>query len=157
MAARNAHHASSQLERTNVHAEASSRVVGRGEPSLHALGHATALAEAFGASIDLLHVVPNPYLHDPAGLYLPLPASHLKDLEGDAQKRLNDALPSADRQRFKVRTSVQVGDPAIQIVEYARLESIDLVVIGTHGRSGVAHLVLGSVAERVVRSAPCPS
>jgi nucleotide-binding universal stress UspA family protein len=80
----------------------------------------------------------------------------LKDLEGDAQKRLNGALPSADRQRFNVRTSVQVGDPAIQIVEYARLESIDLVVIGTHGRSGVAHLVLGSVAERVVRSAPCP-
>jgi nucleotide-binding universal stress UspA family protein len=45
-----------------------------GEPSLHALGHATALAEAFGASIDLLHVVPNPYLDDPAGLYLPPPA-----------------------------------------------------------------------------------
>jgi nucleotide-binding universal stress UspA family protein len=51
---------------------------------------------------------------------------------------------------------VKVGDPLRQVVEYARDESMDLIVLGAHGRSGVAHLILGSVAERVVRTAPCP-
>jgi nucleotide-binding universal stress UspA family protein len=51
---------------------------------------------------------------------------------------------------------VKVGDPLRQVVAYARDEAMDLIVLGTHGRSGVAHLFLGSVAERVVRTAPCP-
>jgi nucleotide-binding universal stress UspA family protein len=127
-----------------------------GEPSMGALDHARVIAGRFEASLDLLHVVPNPYLDDPAGLYVPLPETYLKDLVKDAQKRLDEALPSSDRQQFNVRTIVKVGDPVFQIVEYARLESIDLIVMGTHGRSGVAHLFLGSVAERVVRTAPCP-
>ena len=75
---------------------------------------------------------------------------------GEPSVRADEALPSSDRQQFNVRTIVKVGDPVFQIVEYARLESIDLIVMGTHGRSGVAHLFLGSVAERVVRTAPCP-
>jgi nucleotide-binding universal stress UspA family protein len=74
----------------------------------------------------------------------------------DARKRLDDLLGSADRQRLRARPIVKVGDPLRRVVEYARDESIDLIVLGTHGRSGVAHLFLGSVAERVVRTAPCP-
>lgn len=127
-----------------------------GAPSVRALDHAKVLAERFEASLDLLHVVPNPYLDDPAGLYLPLPEPYLEELVKDAQKRLNEILPSFNRQRSNVRTIVKVGDPLFQIVEYARLESVDLIVMGTQGRSGVARLFLGSVAERVVRTAPCP-
>lgn len=127
-----------------------------GEPSVRALEHATVLAERFEASLELLHVVPNPYVDDPTGLYLPLPATFLDELVKDAQKRLDEALTSSDRQRFKVRTIVKIGDPLFQIVEYARVEHVDLIVMGTHGRSGVVHLFLGSVAERVVRTAPCP-
>jgi nucleotide-binding universal stress UspA family protein len=127
-----------------------------GEPGGHALAHARAIAERFDASLDLLHVVPNPYLDHPAGLYLPLPPSYLDELVNDAQKRLDSALAPRDRERFGARMIVRVGDPVVQIVEYARAESIDLIVMGTHGRSGAAHLFLGSVAERVVRTASCP-
>jgi nucleotide-binding universal stress UspA family protein len=126
------------------------------EPSTRALMHAIAMAEQFGASLDVLHVVPNPYVDDPAGLYLPLPVTYVNDLMNDARKRLDDLLDSADRQRLRARAIVKVGDPLRQVVEYARGESVDLIVLGTHGRSGVAHLFLGSVAERVVRTAPCP-
>jgi nucleotide-binding universal stress UspA family protein len=127
-----------------------------GEPARHALEHAGAIAERFEASLDLLHVVPNPYLDDPAGLYLPLPPTYLNELVNDAQKRLGSALATADQERFNARIIVKVGDPVVQIVEYAQVEPIDLIVMGTHGRSGAAHLFLGSVAERVVRTAPCP-
>jgi nucleotide-binding universal stress UspA family protein len=126
------------------------------EPSTRALMHAIAMAEQFGASLDVLHVVPNPYVDDPAGLYLPLPATYVNDLMNDARKRLDDLLDSVDHQRLRARPIVKAGDPLRQVVEYARDESMDLIVLGTHGRSGVAHLFLGSVAERVVRTAPCP-
>jgi nucleotide-binding universal stress UspA family protein len=126
------------------------------EPSTRALTHAVAMAQRFEASLDVLHVVPNPYIDDPAGLYLPLPVTYVNDLVDDAQKRLDDLLASVDRQRLRARTVVKVGDPLRQVVEYARNESCDLVVLGTHRRSGLAHLFLGSVAERVVRTAPCP-
>jgi nucleotide-binding universal stress UspA family protein len=127
-----------------------------GEPAGHALDHAIAIAERFEASLDLLHVVPNPYVDDPSGLYLPLPPTYLNELVAEAQKRLRGAFTPADQERFSVRAIVKVGDPVVQIVEYARVESIDLIAMGTHGRSGAAHLFLGSVAERVVRTAPCP-
>lgn len=55
-----------------------------------------------------------------------------------------------------VRIEVVAGDPASEILRRARTHGIDLVVVGTHGRTGLKHLVLGSVAERVVRQAPCP-
>lgn len=81
-----------------------------GAPSVRALDHAKVLAERFEASLDLLHVVPNPYLDDPAGLYLPLPEPYLEELVKDAQKRLNEILPSFNRQRSNVRTIVSVSN-----------------------------------------------
>jgi nucleotide-binding universal stress UspA family protein len=74
----------------------------------------------------------------------------------EAQKRLNELAAPADGERLRARAVVNVGDPLRQLVDYAASESVDLIVMGTHGRSGVAHLFLGSVAERVVRTAPCP-
>jgi nucleotide-binding universal stress UspA family protein len=120
------------------------------------LQHAISIAEQFGASLDVLHVVPNPYVDEPSGLYLPLPVTYVTDLTNDAQKRLNELLLQADRERLRTKAIVKVGAPLRQVVEYAKNESVDLIVLGTHGRSGAAHLFLGSVAERVVRMAPCP-
>jgi nucleotide-binding universal stress UspA family protein len=127
-----------------------------GETSARALQYAISIADRFGASLDLLHVVPNPYLDDPAGLYLPLPVTYVSDLVNEAKKRLNELAAPADGERLRARAVVNVGDPLRQLVDYAASESVDLIVMGTHGRSGVAHLFLGSVAERVVRTAPCP-
>ncbi len=118
--------------------------------------YAKTLAKPFAASLDLLHVVPNPYIADPSGLYTPLPQTFLDELEQDARTRLNEVLTSDERKAFSVRSIVKVGDPLFEIVEYARLEHVDLIVMGTHGRTGISHLFLGSVAERVVRTAPCP-
>jgi universal stress protein A len=74
----------------------------------------------------------------------------------EARQRLDAALTLTERERFKARSVVGIGDPLSEIVDYARTEHINLIVMGTHGRTGVSHLFLGSVAERVVRTAPCP-
>ena len=126
------------------------------EQSLHALAYARTLAKPLAASLDLLHVVPNPYLADPGGLSVPLPQDFLDELNKDAQKRLDDVMTPVERKAFSVRCIVKVGDPLFEIVEYARLERVDLIVMSTHGRTGLPHLVWGSVAERVIRTAPCP-
>ena len=125
------------------------------EPSMRALTYAKLLGEALGASLDLLHVVPNPYVADPSGLYTALPQNLLDDFEREANTRLEQTLTPKERKTFKVQSAVRTGDPQVEIVEYARLTPVDLIVMGTHGRTGVSHLFLGSVAERVVRSAPC--
>ena len=126
------------------------------EQSARALAYAKMLAEACGASLDLLHVVPNPYVSDASGLYTSLPQAFLDDFEREARTRLEETLTAVEQGTFTVQYAVQTGDPLVEIVEYARHAPVDLIVMGTHGRTGVSHLLLGSVAERVVRTASCP-
>ena len=125
------------------------------EPSTRALDYAKMMAERFGASLDVMYVVPNPYLADPTGISGSLPPDFLDNLITDAQSGLDKLLPSPDRERFKAAGIVKVGDARSAILAYAQTERVDLIVMGTHGRGGMAHLVLGSVAERIVRAAPC--
>jgi len=103
-------------------------------------------------------VVPDPFTANTTSLYvgMPLPQDFVRGLEQDAQRRLDAALTSGERERFKARTVVTMGNPPHEIVEHARIEHVDLIVMGTHGRTGVTHAFLGSVAERVVRTAGCP-
>jgi nucleotide-binding universal stress UspA family protein len=65
-------------------------------------------------------------------------------------------LTRDERERFAARLVSLTGAPFLEIVRYARREDIDLIVMGTHGRGAIAHLLVGSVAENVVRKAPCP-
>jgi nucleotide-binding universal stress UspA family protein len=65
-------------------------------------------------------------------------------------------LPEAEPAEVGVTRLVVVGSPSHEIVKVATAEKVDLIVIATHGRTGLSHLVMGSVAERVVRTAPCP-
>ena len=127
------------------------------EPSALALASAKDLAKAFNASIHLVHVVQDPLSQAWAlESYGAMPADLLKDLEGIAQKDLDKALPEAERAACKATLATVVGSPFGQIIEYAKTHDIDLIVMGTHGRGALAHAILGSVAERVVRLAPCP-
>lgn len=126
------------------------------ECSGRALDYAKTVADRFGASLDLLNVVPNPYVAAASEVNVPLPQEFLDELEGEARQQLEAALSPAERSRFHAQVSVQIGDPLLAITEYAKANAIDLIVMGTHGRTGLAHVVLGSVAERVVRTAPCP-
>lgn len=120
-----------------------------GEASDAALTYGRALARTFGATLHVLHVVENffmrPTVADP---YL---------LQATAAKRLNELLTDEDRVTLRAHAVIETsGAPAAAITAYARSANIDLIVMGTHGRGAVEHLLMGSVAERVVRTAPCP-
>jgi nucleotide-binding universal stress UspA family protein len=128
------------------------------EPSAVAARYAKALAETFRASLHLLHVLDESYLTWAAsdGLAAPMAANVRDDAEKFAQNQLQKLLTEAERELYRAVAVLRIGSPFVEIVRYAREENIDLIVMGTHGRGLIAHLLLGSVAERVVRKAPCP-
>jgi universal stress protein A len=80
----------------------------------------------------------------------------LAKLEAEARKKLGEVAKSLRAQKLSVETAWTRGTPFLEIIRYARENSIDLIVMGTHGRGFMAHLLLGSVAENVVRQGPCP-
>jgi nucleotide-binding universal stress UspA family protein len=115
------------------------------EPSNHAFRFAAVLARELDAQLVVLHVVPLP-----AVMYGPPPESYLEHL----REELCCLTPSDPETR--VRHLVVEGDPAAMIVKAAGENQCDLIVMGTHGRTGLNRLLMGSVAEEVVRKAPCP-
>jgi universal stress protein A len=122
-----------------------------------ALEFARTVAGSFNASLHLLHVFEDPMLATGfAEAYAPLPPDTRAALIDDAGAQLASRLSAEERERFKATTDVVSGFSAMAIVEYAQDHGIDLIVMGTHGRTGMAHLLIGSVAERVVRLAQCP-
>lgn len=127
------------------------------EHSGRALDCAKTLAGKFGASLHLLTVVPNPFtLPDPGPWYVPLPEGYAEGLRQDSESHLRGLLTQAEQTQLHSECAVAFGDPYREILDYVRRGSIDLIVMGTHGRGGVAHALMGSVAEKVVRTAPCP-
>jgi nucleotide-binding universal stress UspA family protein len=127
------------------------------EPSDAALAYGRELARAFGSTLHVLHVVENLAARAAADAYPMMLPEMQREIEDAAWKRLEAMLTSADRKNLGATPAVRTGmSPAAGIVEYAREKQIDLIVMGTHGRGAVAHLLMGSVAERVVRTAPCP-
>jgi nucleotide-binding universal stress UspA family protein len=127
------------------------------EPSDEALNYAKGLAEGFGASIHLLHVLEDLAAHAwTTEVYVAaLPGVH-EEMERQARERLEQQLTPEERAKYRAEVVLRMGSPFVEIVRYAREQKADLVVIGTHGRGAIAHMLLGSVAERVVRKAPCP-
>jgi nucleotide-binding universal stress UspA family protein len=126
------------------------------ELSKQGLKNALQLAEVFGAKLLLLHVVePPPY---PVEGILPshFGATLLDDIERQASHELAKVLPKAQISQIEVARRVVSGIPYRKIVEVAEEEKTDLIVMTTHGRTGFSHLVMGSVAEKIVRTAPCP-
>jgi nucleotide-binding universal stress UspA family protein len=125
-------------------------------PSELAVQYAVDLAIRLRAALHILHIVETPrYAMYPDGYFV-----GLADLEThatrEAERRLADATRRYADRGLRVTTAVAAGIPAQRIVEKAVERGTDLIVMGTHGRSGFVHLLMGSVAERVVRTAPCP-
>ncbi len=141
--------------------------------STEALLYAATLADHLASTVVVLHVIAKEIeeqtVHQRAGRGVPLlgvtsetlgvsPEMHeavVVDLRERAQTALQHFLPSELSGR-SVELRVEIGHPFEQILEVAKGERVDMIVMGTHGRTGLAHIVLGSVAERVVRMAPCP-
>ncbi len=126
------------------------------EPSQSAMMYARAFAAEFDAALHILHVTEDPFVYAPVSEgFVPPPRFH-EEMEAAARSRLESLLTSDEREQFHARLMLRTGSPFVEIVRYAKAEEIDLIVMGTHGRGAIAHMLLGSVAERVVRKAPCP-
>lgn len=123
----------------------------------HSIRYGCEFAKKFSAEIHLLNVVEDiyPIIPEP-GTASPITGEYLIGLKESSERAIEN-LPEADWQAdLKVVRSVVSGTPFLEIIRYARRENIDMIVIGTHGRSGLIHALMGSVAEKVVRKAPCP-
>ena len=120
--------------------------------------YAQMLAGQFNSRIHLLHVVGLPYLYDAGGTEAAAlrMAELMAQSEDMARARLRKLVPKAGPLARRVTAATATGITVEQILEYIAAERIDLVVMGTHGRGLVGHLLLGSVAERVVQQAPVP-
>jgi nucleotide-binding universal stress UspA family protein len=119
--------------------------------------YACALAEQFHAELHLLHVMVDPAIVIPEpGTFFPIPDTFLAELKERTEKALDGALDATWCAGKTVQRVIRRGTPFVEIVRYAKDVDADLIVIGTHGRGGLAHVLLGSVAEKVVRKAPCP-
>ena len=126
------------------------------EFSSEATKYACALAEQFDAELHLLHVLEIHQSTTPdfaMGLALP---SRTKESRKAAEKTLENVLDSKWAEGRKVVKAILEGTPFLEIIRCAKEYDIDLIVMGTHGRSGLVHVLIGSVAEKVVRKAPCP-
>jgi nucleotide-binding universal stress UspA family protein len=128
------------------------------ESSEAALAYGRALARTFGATLHVLHVADalSSAVYGAEGYVAPMPNLQ-EEIEDTARLQLDHLLVDNDEPPLPIRRVVITSSsPALAIVEYAGMEPIDLIVTGTHGRGAVAHLLMGSVAERVVRTARCP-
>ena len=90
------------------------------------------------------------------GLAFPPPCDFMQELQQHAEQALAPLPGPAPSDASKIVRVTHQRPPFVEIVRYAKENEIDLIIMGTHGRSGLSHVLLGSVAERVVRKAPCP-
>jgi len=123
-----------------------------------ALEYARILAAKFGSSVQILHVIDDPTAASefvPDG-FAPSTDGIRTALLDQAHTRLERLMNLVDRSRHHAHAEAVLGLPAQSIIDYATATGIGLIVMGTHGRTGLAHLLMGSVAEQVVRTAPCP-
>ncbi len=127
------------------------------ETSQEAAKYAVSYAQEFGSKVYVLHIVNEKIISE--GLNLPRLIS-VEDLEAEmtkeAKKRLQLFLGEEEAEGIDFETVIKRGVPFLEIIRFAKENDIDLIVIGTHGRSGFEHIIFGSTAEKVVRKAPCP-
>jgi nucleotide-binding universal stress UspA family protein len=115
------------------------------------------LARKNGASLVLLHAYPIPGYTFPDGSVVASPRM-MQELADQAEKHLKKWRAEAEKLvgAAQVRTEKAIGEPAAEILSFAKSSGQELLVLGTHGRTGLEHALMGSVAERVVRKAHCP-
>ena len=128
------------------------------EPSQIAVKYAKAFAETFNASLHVLHVIEESsfvytWTSPEGSLVVP---NMQEELEKSAKAQIGTVLTQSEQTKYKARLVTLTGSPFVEIVRYSKANGIDMIVMGTHGRGPIAHMLMGSVAEKVVRKAPCP-
>ena len=127
------------------------------DESFPSVRYAAELADKFQSELILLHVVQDLALVMPdAVMPAPVASPDLDAMIASARDGLTGLAEALDLGRFHPIAEVRVGSAAAEIVAAAGDLKADLICIGTHGRGGLAHMLLGSVAEKIVRQAPCP-
>ncbi len=122
----------------------------------HAWPYALHFAQEFGAEVHLLHVLaPPPRVTEAYAVNFD-PEGFTAAMRAEADVSLDRLVQAAQDRHLTIRREVLVGVDFHEIIDYARVHQIDLIVMATHGRTGLAHALVGSVAEKVVRKAPCP-
>lgn len=119
-----------------------------------ALDYAINLASKLGARLTLLHVIQSLPLGG-VDMGVTLPYTYLQELEAEIMATMNDCLERVTAAGLAGEIVVVHGVPFHEIIETAKTQQVSLIVMGTHGRTGFQHILLGSVAEKVVRLAPC--
>jgi len=126
------------------------------EPSYQGLEYAGELASLFQAELSVVYVLPLlPHQATDPNISFTIP-EYERILHKDAEQQLNEIIKKRLPKTLKVRAIIGHGSAAKEIIRLAEEEKTDLIVISTHGLSGWHHLVVGSVAEKVIRTAPCP-
>ncbi|HMN26111.1 MAG: universal stress protein [Ignavibacteriaceae bacterium] len=124
--------------------------------SKSALRYAVSFARSFNAEIILIYVVePIIYPPDFSMGQIAMPTINT-DWDTRAKEELDKLAKNEITSNGKVKTIIKTGKPFAEIIETAKEEDIDLIIIATHGHSGVEYILFGSTAEKVVRKAPCP-
>jgi len=124
--------------------------------SLYALEYALSFARQYGAKLYIVHVLPNyPLILGPEVTFVNVPKLEQATSEY-VQGEMKKLKEQCAAQGVECEDLVLVGTPFVQIIDAARDKKVDLIVIATHGRTGIRHALFGSVAEKVVRKSPCP-
>ena len=128
------------------------------EDSLNALGYARDFAKPFGAELVILYVIEPIYYATPADMYVTTPdVTFLMDEQRRiAKEQLARIGADLRKKRVPFHAVIKTGAPAHTILDSIKSTRADLIIMGTHGRTGLAHMFMGSVAEKVVRGASCP-
>jgi nucleotide-binding universal stress UspA family protein len=128
------------------------------EPSKEALKYALSFAQEYKTKLYTVHVIDEQLFSE--GLNLPRVISIdvlEKEMYREAQRLMEDFFTDVvGLEGLEHEKVILKGKPFVEIIKYTRAEAIDLIVIGTHGKSGIEHIIFGSTAEKVVRKAPCP-
>ena len=128
------------------------------EHSNHALAYAADLARQFQAKLILVHVVSDEALESISKAHVPLhPVDKVyEDLTQEIREQYVEHVGPEVRKALETEILVLPGVPYLEIVRAARVENVGLIVMATHGRTGLSHALMGSVTEKVLRKAPCP-
>jgi len=126
------------------------------ETSQEAARYAISFAREFKAKVFVLHVV-NEKIFTESSMPRVVSVEEMeREMTEEARKRLKTLVPAEEAEGLDWETVIRQGEPFLEIIRFAKDQDVDIIVIGTHGRSGFEHIIFGSTAEKVVRKAPCP-
>ena len=126
------------------------------EASFEALRYAISLARSTQSKLILMYVVNQKMFSEGLSLArVSSPEALGKEMADEARRRIKMLIPVEERDGIDWETNIRSGNPAQEVIRYARENDIDMIVIGTAGHSGVEHMMFGSTAEKVLRGAHC--